>query len=213
MTRAQKFVQNKGEAYVGIKNLAQGKEEVAKDMVRNILRLGKQDGYDPVRVLNDIAKKELRMDKFIATGEEIPAVIQKLLGAENNLKSSVLTTMSGMVGQSTNKLMFDKMGDVLVKAGILFKNQDDAVMAGVKNSVPLREARGLGMMKSTLIDPRKPLYGAPDLINTLQTFEGPLDGWIKSGWYKNMLQIKTGVQYGKTVLSPETQVRNFFSAD
>ena len=212
VARAQKFVQNKGEAYVGIKNLAQGKEEVAKDMVRSILRLGKQDGYDPVRVLNEIAKKELRIDKFIATGEEIPAVIQKLLGAENNLKSSVLTTMSGMVGQATNKLMFDKMGDVLVKAGILFKNQDDAIMAGVKNSVPLREARGLGMMQSTLIDPRKPLYGAPDLINILQTFEGPFDFMIKSGFGRNMLQIKTGVQYGKTVLSPETQVRNFFSA-
>jgi hypothetical protein len=27
-----------------------------------------------------------------------------------------------------------------------------------------------------------------------------------------MFTIKTGVQYGKTVLSPETQVRNFFSA-
>ena len=29
---------------------------------------------------------------------------------------------------------------------------------------------------------------------------------------RNLLQLKTGVQYGKTVLSPETQVRNFYSA-
>jgi len=212
ITRAGKFVRSKEEAYANIKTMPQAKEEVAKDMVRNILRLGKQDGYDPIKVLNDIAQKELRMDRFIATGEELPNVIQKLLGAENNLKASVLTTTAGMVGQSTNKLMFDKMGEVLVKAGILFKNQDDAIMAGIKNPVPLREAKGLGLMKSTLVNSKNPFYGAPDLINTLQTFEGPLDGWIKSGWYKNLLQLKTGVQYGKTVLSPETQVRNFYSA-
>ena len=43
------------------------------------------------------------MDKFIATGEELPDVIRKLLGEEKNLRNTVLQTVSTLSTQSTNK--------------------------------------------------------------------------------------------------------------
>ena len=56
------------------------------------------------------------------------------------------------------------------------------------------------------------LVKASDLVEAITSSKGPLDAWLTNGVYKNLLQLKTGVQYGKTVLSPETQVRNFYSA-
>ena len=38
---------------------------------------------------------------FIQTGEELPDVIKKLLGEENNLRSSVMQTTSSLVTQAT----------------------------------------------------------------------------------------------------------------
>ena len=64
-----------------------------------------------------------------------------------------------------------------------------------------------------LTDIKKPLYGASDLVEAITSSKGPLDAWLTNGVYKNLLQLKTGVQYGKTVLSPETQVRNFYLID
>ena len=48
----------------------------------------------------------------------------------------------------------------------------------------------------------KALKGAP----------GKLDGLLQSSAYRNMLQFKVATQFGKTVLSPATQVRNVTSA-
>ena len=67
-------------------------------------------------------------------------------------------------------------------------------------------------MKTLLQSQKNPLYGAPDLVEAITSSKGILDGLLQSGIYKNALQLKAGAQYGKTVLSPETQVRNFYSA-
>ena len=187
------------------------RELQAEEMVREILRLGKVDMYDPIKNLNEIGKL-IRMKDFIATGDELPTVIKNLLGQQNNLKSQVMTTVSSMVTQSTNKLLFDKLAGALQKSGILFRTEEAAKRAGIMNPVKVSSAQGLGAMKSLLTDIKKPLYGAPDLVQAITTSKGPLDAWIQNGVYKNLLQLKTGVQYGKTVLSPETQVRNFYSA-
>ena len=187
------------------------RELQAEEMVREILRLGKVDMYDPIKNLNEIGKL-IRMKDFIATGDELPTVIKNLLGQQNNLKSQVMTTVSSMVTQSTNKLLFDKLAGALQKADILFKTEEAAKRAGILNPVKVGKAQGLGAMKSLLTDIKRPLYGASDLVEAITTSKGPLDAWIQNGVYKNLLQLKTGVQYGKTVLSPETQVRNFYSA-
>ena len=107
--------------------VSQGKarELQAQEMVREILRLGKVDMYDPIKNLNEIGKF-IRMKDFIATGEELPTVIKNLLGQQNNLKSQVMTTVSSMVTQSTNKLLFDKLAKALQKSGILFRSEESA---------------------------------------------------------------------------------------
>jgi len=193
--------------------VSQGKarELQAEEMVREILRLGKVDMYDPIKNLNEIGKL-IRMKDFIATGDELPTVIKNLLGQETNLKSQVMTTVSSMVTQSTNKLLFDKLAKALQQSGILFRSEEAAKRAGIMNPVKVGKAQGLGAMKSLLTDVKRPYYGASDLVKAITTSKGPLDAWIQNGVYKNLLQLKTGVQYGKTVLSPETQVRNFYSA-
>ena len=187
------------------------RELQAEEMVREILRLGKVDMYDPIKNLNEIGKF-IRMKDFIATGDELPTVIKNLLGQQNNLKSQVMTTVSSMVTQSTNKLLFDKLAKALQQSGILFRTEEAAKRAGIMNPVKVGKAQGLGAMKSLLTDVKRPYYGASDLVEAITTSKGPLDAWIQNGVYKNLLQLKTGVQYGKTVLSPETQVRNFYSA-
>ena len=197
----------------GGSGVSQGRarELQAEEMVREILRLGKVDKYDPIQNLNEIGKF-IRMKDFIATGDELPTVIKNLLGQQNNLKSQVMTTVSSMVTQSTNKLLFDKLASALQKSGILFRTEEAAKRAGIMNPVKVGKAQGLGAMKSLLTDVKRPYYGASDLVEAITTSKGPLDAWIQNGVYKNLLQLKTGVQYGKTVLSPETQVRNFYSA-
>ena len=66
------------------------------------------------------------MDKFIATGEELPDVIRKLLGEENNLRNTVLQTVSILKTQSTNKAMFDRLAEVLIRQKQLFKTRQQA---------------------------------------------------------------------------------------
>ena len=197
----------------GGKGVAEGRarELQAEAMVKEVLRLGKQDMFDPIQNLNKIGES-LKIKNFIATGEELPTVIKNLLGQQNTLKSSVLTTTSSMVTQSTNKMLFDRLATELTKARILFKTEEAAKRAGITNPAVVSGARGLGEMKTLLQDVKNPLYGASDIVEALTSTKGPLDAWLQSGVYKNLLQLKTGVQYGKTVLSPETQVRNFYSA-
>ena len=189
----------------------QARELQAQAMIQQVLRIGKTDMVDPIKNLNAIAR-ELKLKNFIATGEELPTVIKNLLGQENNLKSQVLTTVSSMVTQSTNKMLFDRLASVLQKSGILFKTEEAAKRAGIPNPVVVTGARGIGEMKTLLQSQKNPLYGASDLVEAITTQKGFMDGIIQNSVYKNILQLKTGVQYGKTVLSPETQVRNFYSA-
>ena len=197
----------------GGSGVSQGRarELQAEAMVREVLRKGKVDMYDPIQNLNEIGKY-LRIKNFIATGDELPTVIKNLLGQKNNLKASVMTTMSSMVTQSTNKMLFDRLAKELQRAGILFKSEEAAKRAGIAAPKIVSGAKGIGTMKTLLQSQKNPLYGAPDLVEAITSSKGILDGLLQSGIYKNALQLKAGAQYGKTVLSPETQVRNFYSA-
>ena len=49
-------------------------------------------------------------------------------------------------------------------------------------------------------------------MQALRGTPGKLDGWIQNDIYRNLLQLKVATQFGKTVLSPATQVRNVTSA-
>ena len=193
--------------------IKQATEKLARDEVNDLLRFAKTDNRDPIQTLTEISKKRLRSDKVISTGEELPEVIANVLGKDNNLKNTVLQTVSNLSTQTTNKMMFDRLGELMVRTGQLFKTREAAEIAyritpdklgkGVRQ---VGKIDGIGLLKTET----SKLYGPIDLINDITTMKGPLDDLAQNFLYKNLLiRPKVAVQYGKTVLSPATQSRNF----
>ena len=56
------------------------------------------------------------------------------------------------------------------------------------------------------------LYAAPDFVQMFQGVGGTLDNLMTIPIYRAIMQGKVGVQIGKTLYSPQTQVRNVSSA-
>ncbi len=67
---------------------------------------------------------------------------------------------------------------------------------------------GLGVLSSDI----QGLYASKELANALKSTRGPLDKLIEASIYRHILQFKVLTQMGKTVFSPQTQVRNVYSA-
>jgi hypothetical protein len=183
-------------------------KEMAETTVDGILRAGKQDGVDPLNVIRRIAKKDLRLDTLVKTGDELPATIRKLLGEENNLRSSVLLTANNAITQSINKMAMDKLAKIGVDEGWLFVNENIAKNKRFFDVQKIGDLKSLGLMKTNM----SKLFASPELVQAFRGTNVGLDRWIQSGFYRNLLQLKVAAQYGKTVLSPVTQVRNVSSA-
>jgi hypothetical protein len=187
---------------------AQALDAMAESLVHKILTNTKTDGVDPLKLLQNVAKNQLRSDKLIKTGDELPDAIKKLLGEENNLKSSVLQTTSHAITQSVNKQTLDKLARIGLDEGWLYKSESDAVAKNAFDAEKIGELTNLGILKSSI----SKLYGSADMAKALKGAPGKLDGLLQSSAYRNMLQFKVATQFGKTVLSPATQVRNVTSA-
>ena len=182
--------------------------EYAESLTDKILKSAKQDGADPLKQLQLISKDTLRSDKLIRTGEELPDAIKKLLGQEDNLKSSVLTTTSHAITHAVNKQSFDKLAKIGLEEGWLFASKASADAKRFFNAEKVGDVKSLGLLKSEM----NKLYATPELLDIFRNTRKGLDTWIQNGAYRNILQLKVAAQYGKTVLSPVTQVRNVTSA-
>ena len=183
--------------------------EMADALTDKIIKAGKQDGADPLRVLQRIAGKDLlRTDKIIRTGEELPDVIKNLLGQEDNLKASVLTTTSHAITHAVNKKSFDKLAKIGLDEGWLFTSKAAADAKRYFDAEKIGDIKSLGILKTNM----SKLYATPELIQVFRGTPGTLDNWVQNSVYRNILQLKVAAQYGKTVLSPVTQVRNVSSA-
>ena len=181
----------------------------AEQQVDDLLATVKTEGIDPIISLQNITKNNLKMDDIvIQTGEELPAVIRKLLGEEGNLRSSVMQTTSSLVTQATNLKNYDRIGQLLLNEGRLFASRDEAIRAGIVNPMPVDRVPGLGLLDSDI----SKLYGSKEVVSMLRGSLGQLDKFMESSIYQGMIAYKAGVQTGKTVLSPATQTRNFGSA-
>ena len=181
----------------------------AEQQVDDLLATVKTEGIDPIIALQNITKNNLKMDDIvIQTGEELPAVIRKLLGEEGNLRSSVMQTTSSLVTQATNLKNYDRIGQLLLNEGRLFASRDEAIRAGIVNPMPVDRVPGLGLLDSDI----SKLYGSKEVVSMLRGSLGQLDKFMESSIYQGMIAYKAGVQTGKTVLSPATQTRNFGSA-
>ena len=194
----------------GNASAAEKQKTFSEQIAKKILQTGKQDGVDPLRLLQGIAKYDLRSDQILKTGEELPDVIKKLLGQEDNLKASVMQTTSHAITQSVNKKMLDRLAKVGQDEGWLFKSREAGIAKGILDvgDNPIGKLKGLGLLQS----PMSKLFGSKQVTQALRGTPGTLDGWIQNSVYRNILQFKVATQFGKTVLSPATQVRNVTSA-
>ena len=184
-------------------------EKYADDLVDNVLAKGRTAGVNPVKVLQEIGTKLLRQDKyqFLKTGEELPDVIKKLLGKEKDLRSQVLFTVADANASNASLKGMDMIASIGLKNGWLFRTPEQA-MTKYTNPVQIGKIEQLGALKSELEN----LWTSPELREVLTATGAPLDSFAKTAVIRQLLQFKVGVQAGKTLYSPQTQVRNVTSA-
>ena len=186
-------------------------EKYADDMINHILARGKTGGVNPVKMLQDIGsgKSFLRMDKmkFLKTGEEFPDVIKKLLGKEKDLRSQVLFTVSDVIASNASKKGFDMIAQIGLKNGWLFRTPEQAITK-FTNPQRIGKIERLGGLKSEL----EQLWTKPEYVKMFQSTGTPLDVIARIPVLRQGLQFKALVQAGKTLYSPQTQVRNVTSA-
>ena len=187
---------------------AQRITEYAKTLTTKLLKDGRTNDLDPLQLLQRIGKKDLRLDKLIKTGEELPDAIKRLLGAEDDLKSSVLTTVNHAIVNTTNKKLADRLATLGLKEGWLHRSREAAIAKGVLDPYRIQAPQSLGLLNTRLNN----LFGSAQLSQAIRGTPGTLDGLIQNKAYRALLQFKVATQFGKTVLSPATQVRNVTSA-
>jgi hypothetical protein len=185
-------------------------KQAATDMVDSILATGKVEGKDPLTILKFIAQKIMqgKKYKFLKTGEELPKVIRELLGQEKNVKFSVMTTGMDLVNQNMAKVAADFMAKQGLKDGWLFTSREAARKAYVMPAQIRRVPRMGNYLKTDL----EGLWTSPEYQQMFMGLGTPFANLVKSSWYRHIIQGKAGVQIGKTLYSPTTQVRNVTSA-
>ena len=198
VVKKNKDLRQQAAALPGKASAADKQKTFAEQLTKKILQTGKQDNVDPLRLLQGVAKYDLRSDQILKTGEELPDAIKKLLGQEDNLKASVLQTTSHAITQSVNKKMLDRLADVGQKEGWLFKSREAGIAKGIMDvgDNPIGKLKGLGLLQS----PMSKLYGSKQVSQALKGTPGTLDGWIQNSDYRNLLQLKDATQFCKTVL-------------
>ena len=187
-----------------------GIKQYANDMVDQILATGKTDGKNPLESLKYISKEILqdKKYKFLKTGEELPDAIRKLLGQEKNVQFSVLTTGMEMVNQNMAKVAADHMAKKGLREGWLYRTLGEARR---KLAAPQRIGR-VPRLGNYLKTDLEGLFTSPEYAEMFMGLGTPFANLIKSAWYRHIIQGKAGVQVGKTLYSPTTQVRNVTSA-
>jgi len=175
----------------------------AEANVRNMIVDYKTFAGNPIEYLQRVSKNILNNDKVIVTGEELPKAFRKLLGEEKNTKSEVLQTITEMITGLETKKMYDEIMEIGLKRGFLKQNKGrlDTQLQPVGN-LP-----GMGMLKSKISE----MYANPAMLQALRGSQGLLDTLLKNRAYRALMQFKTGVQFGKTGLSFDTQMRNVVS--
>ena len=189
---------------------AEAYKESGKMMVESILRTGKAEGKTPLQSLKEVAKLlRFKEFKFLKTGEELPDAVKNLLGVEKNLKASVGGTTAEMISAISNKRAADFIANSGLKNKWLFETAEEAINNGVLTPVVISKMPRLGPhMKSKLLQ----LYADPDYAEMIKGTGGVLDDLINIPIYREIMQGKVLVQVGKTLYSPQTQVRNVTSA-
>jgi len=188
--------------------LAEAIKQSAELRIADFMETLRYEMDDPLIGMQNAAKKDLGLeDLVIQTGEELPTVLRKLLGEENNLKASVLQTASSLSHQAAQKIALDKVAKLGLEGGWLFRTAEEARDLGkIINASQVKET-GTGLLHTDSVG----LYGAPEIVGQLNGFN-MFDSILKNKIYHNLIAFKATVQGGKTLYSPATQARNFGSA-
>jgi len=181
--------------------------EYARDLVNKILVDGRGEGKNPLQVLKYIGQEILRDKKykFLKTGEELPDAIRKLLGEEMNLKAAIMFSTTDAVAGLAQKRAADFIAQSGLKNGWLFKDKASAITKyPAAQRIEILPQLG-NHMKTDLVG----LYTSPEYVQMLMGGGGAFHKSALANFYKNwILRPKAMVQAGKTLYSPQTQVRN-----
>ena len=190
------------------KTIDEAIDEYASLKVADIMHTAKYEMADPFRALENITRKLNLEDEIkLVTGDELPSAIKKLLGEEKNLRSSLLQTTGNIIASTSQKKSLDRIAEMGLANGWLFRTKEEALGKGILNAAPLTDVKGSGFLLNDAIG----LYGTPEIIKQLGGYS-LFDGFLKSTIYQNILAAKAMVQGGKTLYSPATQMRNVGSA-
>jgi hypothetical protein len=182
-------------------------KKYAEDVANKILVSGRGEGRNPLQMLKHIGQNILRDKKykFLRTGEELPDAIRKLLGQENNLKASIMFTTTDAVAALAQKRAADFIAQSGLKNGWLFADEATAITK-FPNAQQITNLPLLGnQMKTNLTN----LWTSPEYVQMFMGSGGGFHSKVLANFYKNwILRPKAMVQAGKTLYSPQTQVRN-----
>ena len=198
---------------IPIKSQALAIKDYSQVMIRQILNMGKVDNKNPFEVLRKVGEK-FNLEGFLKEGEELPTVLNKLLGkgevtGMEGLKSNILFTTSSMMAAVANKQMYDSLARVMLKQGQVFTDEYAARAGkGTMEVVQIGRIDGMSGLKTGLSE----LWTDAETARILKSNRGPLDILAEIPLYATFLQFKAGVQWGKTVGSPATGSRNFVTA-
>ncbi len=192
---------------------SQAIKDYSNVMIRQILNMGKVDNKNPFEILRKVGER-LNLEGFLKEGEELPSVINKVLGrgevkGMEGLKNNILFTTTSMMGAVANKQMYDSLARVMLQQKRVFRTAAEAKGAtGSMEVVQIGRIEGLSGLRTEL----SKLYTDAETAKVLTTNRGPLDILAEIPLYSTFLQFKAGVQWGKTVGSPATGSRNFVTA-
>jgi hypothetical protein len=196
------------------KGVSQSKaiRDYANTMTRQILQLGKVDNRNPFEVLRKVGER-YNLEGFLKEGENLPEVLNKLLGKGevkglDGLKNNILFTTSSMMGAVANKQMYDSLARVLLNKDVFRTAAEARAAKKTMEVVQIGRIDGLSGLQTEL----SKLYTDAKTAKVLTTNRGPLDILTEIPGYSTFLQFKAGVQWGKTVGSPATGSRNFVTA-
>ena len=132
------------------KTIEQAIDEFASLKVADIMHTAKYEMSEPFKALETITRKLGLEDIVLRTGEELPLAIRKLLGEEKNLRSSLLQTTGNIIASTSQKKALDKIAEMGLANGWLFRTQDEALGKGILNAASLSDVKGSGFTHSCL---------------------------------------------------------------
>ena len=114
-----------------------------------------------------------------------------------------------MISAAANKRAFDAIAESGLKNGWLFSTKTAARNANILDAQPIEK---IGRLGDVLNSKLTKLYASPEYVQAFKGVGSTLDNLLTIPVYREIMQGKIAVQIGKTLYSPQTQVRNVSSA-